>query len=87
MDNVALRKVLLEERMNGRRPLVVVLGDKDFRELLEDLTIKYDIFDTIFVQGVHVVTENQILRPINMNAEPWINDNDTHPGHSSDAAV
>lgn len=57
-----LRKILLEERKQGRKPAVVVLTEKDFQEILEDLTIKTDVFDPIIVHGVQIVLQAQILQ-------------------------
>lgn len=57
-----LRKLLMEERKRGRKPAVVILNEKDFQEILEDLTIKTDVFDPIVLYGVQVVLDSQILR-------------------------
>ena len=56
-----LRVRLLEERKQGRKPAVVVLTEKDFNEILEDLTIKTDVFDPIVLFGVQIVIDSQIL--------------------------
>lgn len=49
-----LSKVLVEEKMKGRKPTVVILSEKDFLELVEDSPIKRDIFDpVIFFWGTH----------------------------------
>lgn len=63
-----LREVLYEERKQGRKPAVVVLSQKDFEEILEDLTIKTDVFDPIILFGVQIVVQAQILQ-IGENAE------------------
>ena len=60
-----LREILLEERKQGRKPAVVILNEKDFQEILEDLPIKADVFDPIILFGVQVVLESQILRLTN----------------------
>jgi len=57
-----LRGILLEERKRGRKPAVVILNEKDFQEILEDLTIKTDVFDPIVLFGVQIVIDSQILR-------------------------
>lgn len=57
-----LRKILLEERKEGRKPAVVVLSQKDFDEILADLSIKMDVFDPIIIHGVQVVVAAQILQ-------------------------
>jgi len=57
-----LRGILLEERKRGRKPAVVILNEKDFQEILEDLTIKTDVFDPIVLFGVQIVLDSQILR-------------------------
>jgi hypothetical protein len=57
-----LRGRLLEERKRGRKPAVVILTEKDFNEILEDLTIKTDVFDPIVLFGVQIVIDSQILR-------------------------
>lgn len=59
---VDLRKILLEERKRGRKPAVVILNERDFQEILEDLTIKTDVFDPIVLFGVQIVIDSQILR-------------------------
>lgn len=57
-----LRAILLEERKRGRKPAVVILNEKDFQEILADLTVKHDVFDPIVLFGVQVVLDSQILR-------------------------
>lgn len=57
-----LRARLMEERKRGRKPAVVILNEKDFQEILEDLTIKTDVFDPVVLFGVQVVIDSQILR-------------------------
>lgn len=56
-----LRKKLTEERLAGRRPSIVVLEAGDFEELLNDLSIKTDVFDPIVLFGVRVVLPDEIL--------------------------
>lgn len=60
-----LRGRLMEERKQGRKPAVVVLTEKDFEEILADLTIKTDVFDPIVLFGVQIVIDSQILRLTN----------------------
>lgn len=59
---VDLRGILLEERKRGRKPAVVILNEKDFQSILEDSTIKTDVFDPIVLFGVQIVLDSQILR-------------------------
>jgi len=59
---VDLRGTLLEERKRGRKPAVVILNEKDFQSILEDWTIKTDVFDPIVLFGVQIVLDSQILR-------------------------
>lgn len=65
-----LRTRLLEERKRGRKPAVVILTEKDFNEILDDLTIKTDIFDPVVLFGVQIVIDSQILR---LTDKPEIN--------------
>lgn len=62
MEVTKLREILLEERKRGRKPAVVILNEKDFQEILEDLTIKVEVFDPIVLFGVQIVLDSQILR-------------------------
>lgn len=77
-----LRERLMEERKRGRKPAVVILNEKDFQEILEDLTIKTDVFDPIVLYGVQVVLDSQILRLTDrqentevqgFNPKTWVN--------------
>jgi hypothetical protein len=56
-----LRDRLVQEMIFGRRPQVVILGQKSWQDLAADLTGKRDAFEPLIFQGVMVVTHEQVL--------------------------
>ena len=54
------RAHLLKERTEGKRPEIVIMSEKDFQELLGDLTIKSEVFDPVILHGVRVVSTSMV---------------------------
>lgn len=56
-----LRDHLYKEMCKGRRPQVVLVTQKDYTDLIQDLTGKRDVFEPLIFQGVMIVTAEMVL--------------------------